>query len=116
MRLHLLSQKSIRFGLLAMVLLLPILVNPSGTRFYKIPKVAFLRFTVLLVFTVWLVDRINLGRSITGSVRQLLSRPLVLPALLFALAHVLATVTSVAPHVSFWGSYYRENGTLEISG
>ena len=71
MRLHLLSRKVILFGLPAIVLLLPILVNPFGARFFEIPKVAFLRFTVLLVLTVWLVDRINLKGSITGSLRQL---------------------------------------------
>ena len=111
MRLHLLSKKVILFSLPAIVLLLPVLVNPFGCRFYEIPKVAFLRFTVLLVLTVWLVDRINLGRSIIDSLRQLLFRPLVLPALLFTLAYVLSTITSVAPHVSFWGSYFRVSGT-----
>ncbi|MBC8263671.1 MAG: tetratricopeptide repeat protein [Anaerolineales bacterium] len=111
MRLHLLSERAIKFGLLAIVLLLPILVNPFGARFYEIPKVAFLRFTVLLLLTAWLVGRINLKGSIAGSLRKLLSRPLVLPALLFTFAYVLSTVTSVAPHVSFWGSYFRVSGT-----
>ena len=111
MRLHLLSKKVIQFGLPAIVLLLPVLVNPFGNRFYEIPKVAFLRLAILLVFTAWLVDRINFGGSIAGSLRQLLSRPLVLPVLLFTLAYVLSTITSVAPHVSFWGSYFRVSGT-----
>jgi len=114
MRLHLLSNKVIQFGLPAIVLLLPILINPFGYRFYEIPKVAFLRFTVLLLLTVWLVDRINLSGSITGSVRQLLARPLVLPALLFTLTYVLSTSTSVAPHVSFWGSFFRVSGTYNF--
>jgi len=110
MRLHLLSQQVIRFGL-PVIMVLPLLVNPFGCRFYEIPKVAFLRFTVLLVFTAWLVARINLRGPITDSLRRLLSRPLVLPALLFTLAYVLSTITSVAPHVSFWGSYFRVSGT-----
>ena len=66
MRLHLLSKKVIQFGLPTIVLLLPILVNPLGSRFYEIPKVTFLRFAVFLLLTVWLVARINLGGSITG--------------------------------------------------
>jgi O-antigen ligase len=114
MKVHLLSQKAIRFGLPAIVLLLPLLVNPFGARFYEVPKVAFLRFTVLLLLTAWLVDRINLRGSMAGSLRKLLSRPLVFPALLFAFAHVLSTITSVAPSLSFWGSYIRVYGTYNV--
>ncbi len=114
MRLHLLSKKVIQFGLPTIVLLLPILVNPFGCRFYEIPKVAFLRFAVLLVLTVWLVDRINLKGPVAGSLRKLLSRPLVLPALIFTCTYVLSTITSVDPHVSFWGSYYRVYGTYNV--
>jgi O-antigen ligase/predicted negative regulator of RcsB-dependent stress response len=111
MKLHLLSKKVIQSGLPAIVLLLPVLVNPFGCRFYEIPKVAFLRFTVLLVFTAWLVARISIRGPVTDSLRRLLSRPLVLPVFLFTLAYVLSTITSVAPHVSFWGSYFRVSGT-----
>jgi tetratricopeptide (TPR) repeat protein len=114
MRFHLLSKKVIQCGLPAIVLLLPLLVNPFGHRFYEIPKVVFLRFTVLLLLTAWLVDRINLRGSIVGSLRELLTRPLVLPAVLFTFAYVLSTITSVTPHVSFWGSYFREYGTYNV--
>ena len=114
MRLHLLSQKAIRFGVPVIVLLVPLLVNPFGCRFYELPKVAFFRFAVLLLLTAWLVARINLRGSIAGSLRKLLARPLVLPALLFAFAHVLSTITSVAPHLSIWGSYLRVHGILNV--
>ncbi len=114
MRLHLLSKKAIRFGLPAIVLLAPLLVNPFGCRYYELPKVAFFRFAVLLLLTAWLVDRINLRGSIAGSLRKLLAKPLVLPALLFAFAHVLSTITSVAPHLSLWGSYLRVYGTYNV--
>lgn len=114
MKPQLLSQKAIRFGLPAIVLLLPLLVNPFGRRFYELPKVAFLRFAVLLLLTAWLVDRISLRGSIAGSLRKLLSRPLVLPTLLFTLAYGLSTITSVAPSLSFWGSYIRVYGTYNV--
>ncbi len=114
MKLHLLSKKVIQCGLLTVVLLFPLLVNRLGYRFYEIPKVAFLRFVILLIFTAWLVDRINFGASIVGSLRELFSRPLVLPASLFILAYVLSTITSLNPHVSFWGSYIRVHGTYNF--
>ena len=114
MRLHLLSGKAIQFGLLVIVLLVPLLVNPFGYRFYDVPRPAFFRFVVLLVLTAWLVIRINLRRSIAGSLRKLLARPLVLPALLFAFAHILSTITSVAPHLSLWGSFIRVYGTYNV--
>jgi len=71
----------------------------------------FFRFAVLLLLTAWLVDRINRKGSIAGLLRKLLARPLVLPALLFIFTHVLSTITSVAPHLSFWGTYIRVYGT-----
>jgi len=114
MRLHLLCEKAIQFGLPAIVLLVPLLVNPLGVRFYELPKVAFFRFAVLLLLTAWLVDQINLRGSIAGSFRKLLARPLVLPALFFAFTHLLSTVTSVAPHLSLWGSFIRVYGTYNI--
>ena len=114
MKVHLLSQKAIRFGLPAIVLLLPLLVNPFGTRYYELPKVAFLRFTAMLLLTAWLVDRISFKDPIAGSLRKLLSKPLVLPTLLFTLAYGLSTITSVAPSLSFWGSYIRVFGTYNV--
>ena len=114
MRLHLLSQKAIGVGLPAIVLLVPLLVNPLGHRFYELPKVAFFRFAILLLLTAWAVDRINLRGSSAGSLRKLLARPLVLPALLFAFAYVLSTITSVAPHLSLWGSFIRVYGSYNV--
>jgi len=113
MKLHLLCEKVIRFGLLAIVLLVPILVNPFGCRLYKLSKITFFRFTTLLLLTAWLVDRINSG-ELAASLRKLLARPLALPALLFASAHALSTVTSVAPHLSLWGSFIRVCGTYNV--
>jgi len=114
MRLHLLSEKVIRLGLPIIILVEPLLINPYGYHFYELPQVAFLRFAVLLLLTAWLVDRVNLRGSIAGSLRQLLSRPLVLPALLFTLAYVLSTITSVAPYPSFWGSFLRVYGAYNV--
>jgi len=110
----LLCQKAIQFGLPAIVLVGPLLVNPFGCRFYELPKVVFFRFAVLLLLTAWLVNRINFRGAIAGSLRNLLARPLVLPALLFAFAHVLSTITSVAPHLSLWGSFIRAYGTYNV--
>ena len=114
MRLRLLSQKAIGLGLPAIILLVPLLVNLLGCRFYELPKVAFFRFAVLLLLTACLVDRINLRGSTISSLRKLLARPFVLPVLLFAFTHVLSTITSVAPHLSLWGSFLRVYGTYNV--
>jgi len=114
MKLHLLSKRAIEFGLPAIVLAVPLLINSYGYHIYPYPKVAFFRFATLLLFTAWLVDRINLKGSIIASLRRLLTRPLVLPALLFASTHVLSTITSVAPQLSFWGSHFRAYGICTI--
>ena len=114
MRLHLLSNRVIRFGLPAIVLLVPLLINPYGYTIYPYPKVAFFRFATLLLSTAWLVDLIHLKGSLAGSFRKLLARPFVLPVLLFAFTHVLSTITSVDLRLSFWGSFFRAYGICTV--
>jgi tetratricopeptide (TPR) repeat protein len=114
MKLHLLSKKAIEYGLPAIVLLVPLLINPYGYTVYPYPKIAFFRFTTLLLLTTWLVDRIVLRRSVAASLRKLLARPLVVPVFLFTLTYLLATVASVAPLLSFWGSHIRAYGTYTV--
>src|SRR5690349_13213099 len=43
--------------------------------------------------------------------RRLNSIPLALPTLVYALVFLFATITSVVPTTSFWGSYQRLQGT-----
>ncbi len=43
--------------------------------------------------------------------RIITSRPLVLPALALCFAYIVATLVSLSPDVSFWGSYDRLQGT-----
>ena len=114
MRLHLLSKRVIEFGLPAIVLVVPPLINSYGYHIYLYPKIAFFRFATLLLLTAWLVDPVNLRGSMADSLRRLLTRPLVLPALLFAFTHVLSTITSVSPHLSFWGSHFRAYGICTV--
>jgi O-antigen ligase/predicted negative regulator of RcsB-dependent stress response len=113
MRLHLLSNKVIQFGLPAIVLLVPPLINPFGYTVYPYPKIALFRFATLLLLTAWLVDLVN-RRESTGSLGDLLARPLALPVFLFAFTHILSTITSVAPRMSFWGSFFRAFGIYTV--
>lgn len=114
MRFRLLSKKVIEFGLPAVILMLPLLINPYGYHVYELPKVVFFRFAILLIFTAWLVDAINSGELTIASFRRLLARPIVPAALVFTFICVLSTVVSVDPRASFWGSYRRLQGTYSL--
>lgn len=46
--------------------------------------------------------------------RRLRANPLAVPASLLAVVYLLSTVFSVIPHVSFWGSYHRLQGTYSL--
>ena len=46
--------------------------------------------------------------------RNFLRRPLVLPALVLVFVYVLATILSVVPGASWWGSYQRLQGTYTL--
>ncbi len=86
----------------------PLVFNPWGTNSFELPKAALLRALVLLMVVA------TLARAFEGE-RGEIPHSLLWPVLALGLAFVLATVLSVNPRVSLWGSYERQQGLITIS-
>ncbi len=103
---------------LAAVLVVPLFFNVYSSRIFEPDKIALLRTLALVALAAWLVKIIETGRSSweqlseNGSPwKNFLKTPMVLPAVALMLVYLIATVFSVSPAVSLWGSYQRLQGT-----
>lgn len=121
-----LCERSIEAGCLAALATVPLFFNPDSARTFEPDKALLLRGLALLLIVAWTVRALEwvvagarAGAPLPpGSDRltALLRRPLWLPALLAFLGYVPATLFSIDPHLSLWGSYQRLQGLLTTAG
>lgn len=103
-------------------LITPIFFNIYSSRIFEPDKITLLRSLALVVIAAWVVKLIEMGGSrweiissgeggVRRRVRVLMRAPLI--GLVFALTvvYLLATIFSVTPYTSFWGSYQRLQGS-----
>ena len=106
-------------GWLAAAILTPLFFDIFSSRVFEPDKLTLLRSLALVMALAWLVSTVERGRlqPASGDVeggpwwRRLWGTPLLPQVLLLVAVYLLATVLSVAPHTSFWGSYQRLQGT-----
>jgi len=104
-------------GWLVAILAIPIFFNIHSDRVFEPDKLALLRSIALVMSAVWLVGLIdrrgwrNLARLRPSDPSAIWHRPLVLPVLALVAVYILATLFSIAPRVSWAGSYQRLQGT-----
>ncbi len=114
-RLSLFCDKLLEAGWLAALIVAPLFFNVYSSRVFEPDKIALVRSIALVMIIAWLVKRIDAGLpagSLADAARATLqSNPLILPTLAIVVAYIIATIFSVAPNVSFWGSYQRLQGT-----
>lgn len=112
----------IEAGWLAAVILTPLFFNIYSSRVFEPDKLTLLRSVAVLMGVAWLIRSLEQGGagrqastagrwSLTALWRSLTTAPLLPQILLLILVYLLATVLSVTPRVSFWGSYQRLQGT-----
>jgi O-antigen ligase len=88
----------------------PLALNPWGANAFELPKTLLLRALVLLMGLAALAQLVTGG----GAPLRRPAAPLLWPALALGLALALATVFSVNPRASLWGSYERQQGLLTL--
>ncbi|MFH1284892.1 MAG: O-antigen ligase family protein [Candidatus Peregrinibacteria bacterium] len=91
--------------LLLLVFLVVFIINPFGKSIFELPKIHFLSIS-LSVIAIWRIVRFFKKREF--SVRY--SVPVLILLGFFLLSLVISTVFSIAPSLSFWGSYIRIQG------
>jgi O-antigen ligase len=91
----------------------PLAFNPWGHNAFELPKAMLLRALILLMGLAALAQAIDTrGEPKRAPSRQPVTLLLWPAALALGLAYALATVLSVDPRVSLWGSYDRQQGLL----
>ncbi len=125
-----LCEKIIEAGWLAALVVTPLFFNVFSSRVFEPDKLTTLRSIALVMVFAWVVKVIEDYRSAEatfgiragtlapptayplGRVGAWISgTPLVAATLILAGVYLLATITSVAPRLSLWGSYQRLQGT-----
>jgi tetratricopeptide (TPR) repeat protein/O-antigen ligase len=125
-KLGLFCNKIIEAGWLTAAIVTPLFFNWYSNRVFEASKVTLLCSITLLMLAAWLIKtletrswKLEAGswrrkastQHPISSIRCLLSRnPLLLPSLLLLATHILTTITSISPRISFWGSYHRRQG------
>lgn len=116
-------ERIIEGGWLLALVFIPSYFNLLSSRHFEPDKATSLRAIVLIMAAAGIIRALERSAQRSTSAgaaeagagprgwRRLRSLPLALPTLLYALVFVIATLTSVVPSTSFWGSYQRLQGT-----
>ena len=99
-------------GLGTALVVVPGYVNRHSATPYDPEKSILLCSIALLVIAGLIVE--GFSRAGEMNLTHRWRQPLFIGALLFATALAVATVTSLAPHVSWWGDYVRRDGSLTL--
>jgi len=117
-------EKLIEAGWLAAVITIPLFFNVFSDRTFEPDKLTLLRSIALVMAVAWIIKTLETeswklkaadlrpgpGR-LTRFQLPALRIPLVLPTLFLVTVYILATLASVTPRASLWGSYQRLQGT-----
>ncbi len=100
---------------LTIIFLIPLFFNPLGHAALYVHKALLLQFIVVAMLAFFIADLVrgSVGEQ-SRQFRNLIASPLYLSVLVFGLVTIVATVASVTPAISFWGSYFRKEGLLTI--
>jgi len=110
-------ERVIEAGWLLALIIPPLFFSVYTNRVFEPDKLTLLRSIATLMALAWLIKWAEEPREAKGSERSsgdrlaFLREPLVMPTLLLVIAYLLATVFSIAPRLSLWGSYQRLQGT-----
>ena len=113
-------ERAIEAGYLLALVIAPLFFNVFSNRVFEPDKLGLLRSIAVVMLVAWIVQRVEeaVGRASrpgngpeSGALRTFLRMPLVIPTLLLAAVYLFATLVSVTPRTSFWGSYQRLQGT-----
>ncbi len=103
---------------LAAVILVPVFFNVYSSRIFEPDKIAILRTLSLIIIGAWIVKLIDERGVLFEQLdpgdagwKSILKIPLIAPVLALSVLYVIATIFSINPQVSLFGSYQRLQGT-----
>jgi len=103
---------------LAAVCIIPIFFNIYSSRIFEPDKITILRSLALVSLAAWIVKLIEEGgiewkkeSQDISFIKYLWQYPMIPPVIGLIIVYLLATIFSVTPSISFFGSYQRLQGT-----
>ena len=107
-----LCDRFIEAGWLAALALVQLYANSASSLGNAVDKAHLLRIIVLLMVAAWIMKlwEEGTGRGIGHLFSRFRKNPLAVPVLAYVLVILLTTITSVAPSLSFSGSFERLQG------
>ena len=102
---------------LVAMIVTPLFFNLFSSRIFEPDKIALLRTLSIFLLVIWIVKLLSEGidwgykNREEKWYRRLLRIPLVIPILVLFVAYLIATIFSIVPSISLWGSYQRLQGT-----
>ncbi|MBI3537595.1 MAG: O-antigen ligase family protein, partial [Chloroflexi bacterium] len=110
--LAILCEKILESGWLAALIVAPLYFDVYSSRVFEPDKIALVRSLALAMIGAWVILRVELGFPRVGAWRDYLrANPLLFSTLVIVAVYLVATITSLVPQISFWGSYQRLEGT-----
>jgi len=95
----------------------PVFFNIYSSRIFEPDKISLVRSLAIIILFAWLIKsseegwvRFRQPWSTSARFRKILQFPLAISLLALAFVYILATILSVTPGVSLWGSYQRLQG------
>lgn len=119
----------IEAGWLAALVVAPLFFNVFSSRVFEPDKISLVRTIALVMALAWLIKIANGGHiwlppwsaappaepeSVAESARRLWRNPFFIPVALLVAAYLISTLFSLAPFVSWFGSYQRLQGTYSV--
>jgi len=109
-------------GWLLAAILAPLFFNVYSDRVFEPDKITLVRSIALVMVVAWLIRVVETSGRIPANGAEALragslldrlrsENPLLVPVAFFVVAYLAATITSIAPSVTIWGSYQRLQGT-----
>lgn len=107
-------------GWLLAVIVTPLFFNIYSSRVFEPDKITLLRSLALIVLAAWLIKLIyergprfeNIPAENTRSLTGFFRLPLIAPVSALAAVYIIATLLSISPQASLFGSYQRLQGTF----
>jgi O-antigen ligase/tetratricopeptide (TPR) repeat protein len=109
-------KRTLEITWLAVIFLIPLFFNPESHRIFVLNKASLLQFLVIAMLALWLAEwLISPAGHRRLSWRNFLTSPLHVSIIVFGLLAVISTAASITPAISFWGSYFRDAGLLNLT-
>jgi len=108
-------RKALEVCWLAVIFLIPVFFSPLSHQPFYFNKALLLQVLVITMLALWLADWLASRSNYPPSGwRHITKSPLHLSILVFGLVAIAATIASITPAVSLWGTYEWQSGLITL--